>query len=395
MMNSKDAEQSLSYTLNAWKNINDTVETEDFASMDADMIFSVLLRSIRDIPFREYLKRYLYRRTELLQPFSSVSVNEYQDIIVSAFRESATPCSFGAQTTRLPQTVRNWLTRDDVSRDSVLLMGFGLYMSEEDVSAFLTKALHESLPDADDAREAICLYCYRHGYRFAKYRQLMDLYGRMDGEADLRLIAETQPSGRAQSQIVIREDAELLSHLLDVDRRGGPTRRRRRTAETFTELYGKTESCLRDPAVCSFDGPRSLERVLNAGVPLGSHGNLVPERAALSSLGFARRRISRQRIHRLLNGVQAPNRYDLLTLYFFLTCCRTQDAENRRAVLDGFISGADEMLAECGFGGIYAADPFDAFLVLCVLSCDPMGTYSDVMEAAYTKETPAETENDP
>lgn len=395
MMNPKDGEQGLSYTLNAWKNISDTVETESFASMDADAIFSVLLRSIREIPFREYLKRYLYRRTELLEPFPSVSVNEYQDIIVSAFRESATPCSFGAQTTRLPQAARNWLTRDDVSRDSVLLMGFGLYMSEEDVGAFLTKALHGPLPDADDAQEAICLYCYRHGYRFAKYRQLMDLYGRMDGEADLHLIAETQPAGRAQSQIVIREDTELLSHLLEVKRRGGPTRSRWRAAETFAELYGKTRELLKDPLAFSSPGPRSLERVLSAGVPVKSHGNLVPERMALSSLGFARRRVSRQRIHRLLNGVQAPNRYDLLTLVFFLTCWQTQDAENRRAVLDGFISGADKMLAGCGFGGIYAADPFDAFLILCVLTCDPLGTYSDVMEAAYTKEDPVETENDP
>ena len=395
MMNSKDGEQSFSYTLNAFKNINDTVETESFALMDANAIFSVLLHSIREIPFREYLKRYLYLRTDLLEPFPSVSVNEYQDIIVSAFRESATPCSFGAQTTRLPQAARNWLTRDDVSRDSVLLMGFGLYMSEEDVGAFLTKALHGPLPDADDAQEAICLYCYRHGYRFAKYRQLTDLYRRMDGELDLRLIAETQPSGRAQSQIVIREDAELLSHLLEVKRRGGSTRSRQRAAETFAELYGKTQERLKDPQAFSSPGPRSLERVLSAGVPMESHGNLVPERMALPSLGFARRRVSRQRIHRLLNGVQAPNRYDLLTLYFFLFCWQTRDAENRRAVLDDFISGADRMLAGCGFGGIYAADPFDAFLILCVLTCDPPGTYSDVMEAAYTNEDPVETENDP
>ena len=43
-------------------------------------------------------------------------------------------------------------------------------------------------------------------------------------------------------------------------------------------------------------------------------------------------------------------------------------------------------LATCGFGGIYAADPFDAFLLLCMLTCDPLGSYSDVMEAAYTQQ---------
>ena len=67
--------------------------------------------------------------------------DEYAGIVTSVFQESGTPCSFALVKTTLSQAVRNWLTRDRVSRDTVLLLGFGLYMSVDDVNAFLVKAL--------------------------------------------------------------------------------------------------------------------------------------------------------------------------------------------------------------------------------------------------------------
>ncbi len=388
-----DAERTYSYTLKARENIIHTVETEDFVSMDAETIFRVLLGSIREIPFREYLKRYLYLNAEMQGPFSAVDTEEYRDIIVSSFRDSCTPCSFGPGTTRLPRAAANWLTRDEVSRDSVLLMGFGLYMTEKDVDAFLTRALHGRRADPDDPREAICLYCLRHGYRFAKYQQLINLYGQMDGQADRRLIEKNHPADRPLSQIVIKEDTELLDRLVRL-RGHGDTALKRRTAETFSELYIRVRERLRSQGPLSQATPRSLERIFSAGIPTGAHGNLIPERKALSSLKFARRRISRQRLHRLLKGQQAPDRYDLLTLLFFLLGERDRDQEDRKGALKTFTDAADEMLARCGFGSIYPADPFDAFLILCTLTCDPPGTYSDVMENAYTRNNLREEEDE-
>ncbi len=394
MAESNEGECTYSYTLKARNNILHAMETEDFISMDSETIFRVLLESIREIPFREYLKRYLYRCAEMQEPFAAVDTEEYREIITSAFRESCTPCSFDAGTTRLTRAAANWLTREDVSRESVLLMGFGLYMTEEDVNAFLTRALHGRRADPEDPREAICMYCYRHGYRFAKYEQLMKLYGQMDGQADRRLIEENHPADRPLSRSVIEDDTALLDRLLKC-RRQPLTTLQRRTAETFSRLYGEVQERLKEPDFFSQAGPRSPERVFSAGIPRGSHGNLIPERKALSSLKFARRRVSRQRLHRLLNGQQAPDRYDLLTMLFFLLGERTREKEDRKEALGLFTDAADGMLARCGFCGIYPADPFDAFLILCMLTCDPPGTYSDVMEDAYTRNGLAEKEEAP
>ncbi|MBR4459461.1 MAG: hypothetical protein IKS31_10940 [Clostridia bacterium] len=391
MLTPQDLESSLSFTLRAWDRIDDTVETEDFATMDTEAIYGALSGKMREIPFRDYLKRYLYRRTEMLTPFSRVETEEYQEIVTGSFQDSETPCSFSARTTRLSQAVHNWLTRDDVSRDSVLLMGFGLYMTEEDVNAFLTRGLRDMALDPDDPREAVCAYCYRHGYRFAKFRQLWKLYEAMDGGVDTALIGENHPLNRAASRVTMEEDTELLSRLLRRKGSGEMTPARRRVAETFSRLYDEAQALMCSETAGARPTPRSLERVLSAGIPVSSSGNLVPEALVRARKDFAHRRVSRQRLHRILAGTQPPGRYDLLSLHFYLQSRRLLDCADRKEALQRYIASANEILTGCGFGGIYPADPFDALLILCMLSCDPLGTYSDVMEKVYAADQAEET----
>lgn len=381
-------EQSYSFTLKAWRSIDQTVTRESLLALDSDAIFSVLTRRIRPIPFREYLKRYVHEKSGMLLPFHTVPLEEYQSVIVEAFRATGTPCSFTSGKTALPQAVRNWLTRDAVTRETVLLLGFGLYMTPEDVNAFLTRALHGSVLDEEDPSEAVCLYCYRHGYKFAKYRQLMQLLEDMGSDIDASRIAETQPLHRPQSQIIIQEDTALLARLLKRKAAGDATPLSRRRHDTFLRLCEDSARFLDGESGKAHAGefsPRSLEKIFSAGIPLGSGGNLIRETRARLYADFARKRLSRQHIHRILSESQPPNRYDLLTLRFYLLSVDLQPLEDRKDALLRFLAEADETLTSCGFGEIYAADPFDAFLILCMLTPDPFGAYADVMEAAYAE----------
>ncbi len=388
-----ESERAYSYTLQAWQNIKEAVSSEMFFSADDTMTCSILLHNINEIPFQKYLKRYLYKKAGILKPFSSVPTEVYEEIMVDAFHQSGTPCSFTACTTRLSQAVRNWLTRDEASRSSILLMGFGLYMSVEDINEFLVKANHDSVLDADDPQEAICLYCYRHSYRYAKYQQLWKLYQKMDNRLDVRLIEENQPPGRQESRLIIQQDVELLTRLMERKNFLGPTSIQCHAFDTYQKLYNDTQKQIQSVSVRK-GSPRSIERILSAAIPLDSNGNLIPAQKAFSSLKFAQKRISRQRIHRILTRVQRPNRYDLLTLQFFLLSEQLMDMDDRQKALRKFLDTAGGMLTDCGYGEIYAADPFDAFLILCMLTCDPLGTYSDVMETAYTMNGLFEDEKD-
>ena len=377
--------RSYSFTLKAWRQIQETLDCGDFWSMEADAIYQTLTGRIRAVPFREYLKRYLYEKTGMYRPFASVPLQEYAGIVQDAFQESGTPCTFAPGTTKMSQAVRNWLTRDRVSRETVLLLGFGLYMTAEDVNAFLTKALHGPVLDRDDPGEAICLYCYEHGYRFEKYTQLFALYRGMGEKVDRSRVEANQPLNRPQSRIIIEEDVRLLQRLLDGRTRGeGETPARQARADAFRSLYARARDLLAETEEGDFVRPRSLERVLSASVPLDAYGNLVPAVRAAVDAGFAQKRFSRQRIHRILAGEQGPSRYDLLTLQFFMSSCRQEKIADRKAALKGFADETDAMLTGLGFGALYPADPFDAFLILCMLTDDPLGSYSDVMEEAYS-----------
>ena len=50
-----------------------------------------------------------------------------------------------------------------------------------------------------------------------------------------------------------------------------------------------------------------------------------------------------------------------------------------------FTEETNGLLSSCGFGELYAALPYDCFLMLCLLAEDPMMTYTDVWERSYSK----------
>lgn len=391
-----DLEKSYAFTIRAWSRIEGMLDREMFLKMEPDALFRALVGQFRPRPFHEYLKRYLYLKAGIRQPFHTVQTQAYLDIVMAAFQETNTPASFLSGTTRLRQSATNWLTRNDVSRDAVLLMGFGLYMTPEEVNDFLAKALHASVLDPDQPREAVCLYCYQHQYSFAKYQQLWHLYETMGDQLDASRIEQNQPVNRPASRIVIAEDTDLLSHLLACRKNGGLTPAQIRAREAYVQLYqGTLQMLSRETSSRPGRGPGMVEKVLSAYAPVSPHGNLVSRRAIGTLADFARRRVSRQQIHNILTGSSLPSRYDILTLHFYQQSELCGTETDRKKALIRFMDSSDSLLTGCGFGGLYPADPYDAFLSVCMLTDDPFAAYSDIMEYAYTDLNNQETEQNP
>ena len=57
------------FTGNAWDALYDAVDSAYFQDQDATLIYSVLKRKLRFISFGEYLRRYIYRKAGLTEPF--------------------------------------------------------------------------------------------------------------------------------------------------------------------------------------------------------------------------------------------------------------------------------------------------------------------------------------
>ena len=76
----------------------------------------------------------------------------------------------------------------------------------------------------------------------------------------------------------------------------------------------------------------------------------------------------------------------LLRMSFFVLSQRPDLEENSVRRYRTFMDETDEILDRCGMGKLYVANPYEAFLMICMLSDYPLGTYADVWEFSYEEE---------
>ena len=90
--------------------------------------------------------------------------------------------------TKLSALVNNWLNQASVKRETVFLLGFGLKMTTEDVSDFLTRVLKEQDFDFHNPDEVIYWYCYRNHLGYYKAEEYKETYKQMTpvGKKDRR-----------------------------------------------------------------------------------------------------------------------------------------------------------------------------------------------------------------
>ena len=136
--------------------------------------------------------------------------------------------------------------------------------------------------------------------------------------------------------------------------------------------------------------PGDVERVICSAIPMDRHGNLMPIRFSAFRDHFRMRKFSRQRLNDILTCETEVDRFDLITLNFFLYSQRVDDYPNAKTRYEAFVQSSNRILRSCGMGTLYLANPYECFLLMCILAEDPLGTYADVWEMAYSDSLPRE-----
>lgn len=378
-----DSAQDFEFTRKAEQKIRRVTTSAGFEDMDPDEIFFLLVKELKQTPFNLYLKRYLYERAEMTVPFAEVSDKAWFDTVSDAFEENGAPCSLEPTTTRRSAMIRSWLESESVRRSTVFALGFGLRMSDADVEEFLTKALREEGFRPDDPAEVVYRYCYRNALPYAKAAALL--------EQERRLPPAARGAGDPEKLDGEKALMKYLSGLRGRQEPAGPEKARaacaalyRRCAEQIAEIYRadeeeKPEKERREWAAEDVT-PADLEKMLCSGIPLTPGGNLARANLSLLSRRFRAYRPTRQRMEGLLKGQLRVERYDLITLCFFLHSRKDVPGKER---LGGFLDEANALLRECGMNGVYAADPYEAFVMICTLSDCPLAVFNDVWELSY------------
>lgn len=419
------------FTEAAWESLYDAVDDTVFLEQDAEVIYNSLKHRLKFISFGDYLRRYIYLKAGLEEPFVDVPLKEYQSIIKSAFSDNHTPQSFTPTTAKLSALSKNWLTQQTVKRNVVFLLGFGLNMSVEDVNMFLTKALREPEINPKNPFEVICWYCYKNKYNYLKFEKLWDLYNSTPANSvDMGLIYSEHTIGVRNSMFSVHDDATLIAHISKLKTSDNVSRISITARECFdklyneardliAELYNQTEGEEHTDALFEYQDKLSrsdrlfdcekierikkfreekrtftrdditesdIEHIICAAIPTDRHGNLTPSKASKLNEQFAGKRFSRQRIGEILSGNAEITRFDLITLNFFVFSQKLNVYPEAKQRYMQFLESTNKILEKCFMGSLYIQNPYECFVLMCILSLEPLGTYADVWELSYESE---------
>ena len=386
-----DTAKDFEFTKSAAQRFRQVVSLDSFEDEDADVIFHYLYKEMELVSFGDHLKRYIYERAGLEEPFGEVPQEVYREIAVDSFKETCTPKSMNPTSTKLPALVNNWLTQASVKRETVFLLGFGLRMSAEDVSDFLTRVLREQDFDFHNPEEVIYCYCYSHHLLYGKAEEYKERYKTLEPAQDKGNAAKIYSGG------LFLDDEEKLFQYLAYLKAGWDDpkseksqafqefmRLLERAREIIAAMYQKDEEERGRQKVWKAENitPSDLEKVICNGIPINKMGNLKKMSASILAKHFSQKRFSRQRITNILNHKFPVERFDLLTLEFFIVSQEMEDEDpyNR---YHHFIEEAQEILAKCGMGEIYIVNPYECFLLMCLLTDCPLAVFSEIWEKSY------------
>ena len=362
------------FTRKAMQGISRVISSEDFEDMDVDAIFDYLLNEMEIVVFKDYLKRYIYERAGIREPFSKVQDNVYLDIILDSFEQNRAPVSLTPTTVKCRTMVKRWLDQDSVNRQTVFALGFGLRMTEEDVSDFLTKVIKETDFDDLDPRECIYRYCYSKNLPYAKAVSLMNGTAVSEDTGEKAIsekIRELKEKGRDDKQ-----DRRTLAFQAVYQE----------CRQLVASLYQEENDTGDGSKVWKLDdiGPSDIEKMLCDGIPMTAGGNRMKMSNSLLNRQFRQKRITRQRLDSLLKGELEIERYDLITLQFLISSQQEDEDPRKRCML--YLDRMNMILTGCGMQAVYPANPYEAFILMCLLTEMPLLTYYDVWERSYENE---------
>jgi hypothetical protein len=397
------AEQSpdmLEFTRLSEEHFYDTVDSDDFRDKESDHIYECLHTKLRPVPFCDYLKRYIFLKAEMEGEYKEIGESTYREIIVGSFRENGVPASFAPTTAKINAVAKNWLAQNSVKRPAIFLLGFGLNMSASDVSSFLRKAQKESDFNFKDPTEIIYWYCFDKKLKYHKMLELKETFDSFPVSTKkgvhesrtwflrekfknspneihfLNYLAEMKTDGKKHAHsvtihgwfdILYSKCKEIISHELNLG-----------TAEDYIDGNAHKQKVL----TAQDTTERDFEKYLYVGTPENKDYNLLKMAASTLSKHFADKRLSRQRLADIISKQTPVDRFDLITLNF-IVFAHDDTFKNSKSRYIAFIDNTNEILDECSMEKLYIANPYECFLLMCVVSDSPFDVFADVLSRSF------------
>ena len=373
------------YTKRSAANLKRITSSRLFRQAETDTILRYLSEQMEVVSFGDFLKRFIYESTGMTEPFHEVPEDTYVAYIYDSFERNRAPHAFDPVRSRWSAIVKRWLSSRSVERRTVFLLGFGLNMTDAEVSVFLMKVLKEQDFNFLDPAETVYWYCFHRGLPYAEALQLLDEndFSEETGEKgpDFWNTVREHPEAYLSNARILRQYLAFLKEC--------PEEPEKVAREAFQGLFDralKAARQVRQREKESTTGAGDIESVLYSGVPRTGDRNLAPADRSMLAGQFGKYRLGRQRLGRLLRGEIPPERFDLLTLLFLDVACRnTAGPDGLAEKFCSYVDEANEMLRKCRLWEVYPVNPYESFLMMCLLTEDPLCAFNDVWENSYGK----------
>ncbi|MBR3643077.1 MAG: hypothetical protein IKN57_06170, partial [Parasporobacterium sp.] len=202
------------FTKRSAANLRRITSSKWFEEKDSEVIFEYLRYEAEVVFFGDFLKRYIYEKSGESLPFSEVPEEYYVSVISDSFAMNRAPHSFVQVKTKWKNIIKRWLRERSAGRDTVFLLGFGLNMTDEDVSMFLMKVLKEQDFCFTDRSETIYWYCFHHGLPYAAAVSLLSDTSGSAAERNPRFWEKNRDSLKIylSNQTMLRDYLAYLDH---------------------------------------------------------------------------------------------------------------------------------------------------------------------------------------
>lgn len=405
----------------------------------------LLEKSYAKYLFGDYLKRMVYELYIFPEDdgrkITEIPEDEYIKDIQQIFKENGMKgvgtLQFGGSTRLTPSNLKRWMGMPcyQVSRELVFLFGFGFNMFAEQVEELLTKVIGQAGFDFRSAQETIYYWCLKQNRGYSGLREWQEKYMEIQEEAEEqkeRGIYEEKEecAGGARTRyykekaVRITDEDGFKEYLRELERIRRDTRNRITARETLNivvnilwyelskERRGETKwlELLVEQKEAEGDAQNRTKRTQREIKTMQKYWREVSLEPLIQSIwqeedpvaiSEKSRKLAsllpdmwkKRSLQDKLNGESRVRKEDILTGVFLTYAHQLEkqmpymsgEEKDYMVRVETYVEDVNTYLEQCGMGEFYIVQPYEIFLVLCLLYDKPYSFFLSVWKEKERK----------